>query len=35
MRTARGRNGAQIGWTQQLFSYLFYGKSDYDLPNAF
>ena len=37
IRTARGSiNGAQIGWTQQLFSYFFYGKSDfYDLPNAF
>jgi len=29
-------NGANIGWGQQLFSYLFYGNSHfYDLPNAF
>jgi hypothetical protein len=37
IRTARGSvNGANIGWGQQLFSYFFYGKSNfYDLPNAF
>ena len=29
-------NGSKIGWMQKLFSYVFYGNSDfYDLPNAF
>lgn len=37
IRSSRGSdNGVQIGWFQQLFSYLFYGNSNfYDLPNAF
>ena len=37
IRSARGSdNGAQIGVLQKIFSFLFYGKSDYyDLPNAF
>lgn len=37
IRTARGSsNGIDIGLPQQLFSYIFYGISDfYDLPNAF
>ena len=37
IKTARGSdNGAQIGWSQQMFSYFFYGnKNFYDLPNAF
>jgi len=37
IRTSRGSdNGANIGYMQKWFSYLFYGNSDfYDLPNAF
>lgn len=37
IRTARGSSdGINIGLPQQIFSYLFYGRSDfYDLPNAF
>ena len=37
IRTSRGSdNGANIGYLQQIFSYLFYGDFDfYDLPNAF
>lgn len=37
INSARGSdNGAQIGIFQKMFSYLFYGNSDfYDLPNAF
>ena len=37
IRTARGSdNGANIGIFQKMFSYLFYGNSNfYDLPNAF
>jgi hypothetical protein len=37
IKSSRGSdNGAQVGWFQKIFSYLFYGKSDfYDLPNAF
>jgi hypothetical protein len=37
IRTSRGSdNGANIGYLQKMFSYLFYGNSDfYDLPNAF
>lgn len=36
-KTARGTdNGASVGIFQKIFSYLFYGNSDfYDLPNAF
>lgn len=36
IRTARGTdNGIDIGYPQQIFSYLFYGNKDYyDLPNA-
>ena len=34
--SARGSdNGANIGYFQKIFSYLFYGNSNfYDLPNA-
>jgi ectoine hydroxylase-related dioxygenase (phytanoyl-CoA dioxygenase family) len=37
IRTARGSdNGVEVGWPQQVFSYLFYGNKDfYNLPNAF
>jgi len=37
IKSARGSdNGSNIGSGQKIFSYLFYGKSDfYDLPNAF
>jgi hypothetical protein len=37
IRTSRGSdNGVNIGILQQLFSYLFYGNSEfYDLPNVF
>jgi hypothetical protein len=37
IRTARGSDeGVDIGYTQQIFSYLFYGNKDfYNLPNAF
>jgi hypothetical protein len=37
IQSSRGTvNGAEVGWGQRVFSYLFYGKSDfYDLPNAF
>ena len=37
IKTARGSvDGANIGFLQQAFSYLFYGNKDfYDLPNAF
>lgn len=37
IRTARGSDdGAEIGMLQKLFSYVFYGNSNfYDLPNAF
>ena len=37
IRTARGSdNGVQIGYFQQMFSFLFYGNPKfYDLPNAF
>jgi hypothetical protein len=37
IKSSRGTdNGAHVGWFQQAFSYLFYGKSDfYDLRNAF
>lgn len=37
IRTARGTdNGVDVGYPQQIFSYLFYGNKDfYDLPNAF
>ena len=37
IRTSRGTdNGVNIGLFQQLFSFLFYGNSDfYDLPNVF
>ena len=37
IQSSRGTaNGAVISWPQRVFSYLFYGKSDfYDLPNAF
>jgi len=37
IRTARGSdNGINIGISQQIFSYLFYGnKNFYNLPNAF
>ena len=37
IRTARGStDGISIGLPQQMFSYIFYGRSDfYDLPNAF
>lgn len=37
IRTARGSdNGVDIGYPQQIFSYLFYGNKDfYNLPNAF
>jgi hypothetical protein len=37
IRTARGSsNGADIGFFQKLFSYLFYGSATfYDLPDAF
>lgn len=37
IRSARGSdNGVDIGYGQQIFSYLFYGNKDfYDLPNAF
>jgi hypothetical protein len=37
IRSSRGSdNGIDIGISQQLFSYLFYGSADfYDLPNAF
>lgn len=36
IRTARGSdNGTDVGYIQQIFSYLFYGNKDfYDLPNA-
>lgn len=37
INSARGTdNGETVGMTQKIFSYLFYGNSDfYDLPNAF
>ena len=37
INSSRGSiNGIKIPWTQKIFSYLFYGNSDfYDLPNAF
>jgi ectoine hydroxylase-related dioxygenase (phytanoyl-CoA dioxygenase family) len=37
IKTSRGTvNGANIGLSQKIFSYLFYGNSNfYDLPNAF
>jgi hypothetical protein len=37
IRTSRGSdNGVDIGYLQQLFSYIFYGDSEfYDLPNVF
>lgn len=37
IRTSRGSdNGVNIGILQQMFSYLFYGNSEfYDLPNVF
>ena len=37
IKTSRGTdNGIKIGWLQKIFSYLFYGDSNfYDLPNAF
>jgi hypothetical protein len=37
IRTARGSdNGVNVGFLQQIFSYLFYGDIEfYDLPNAF
>jgi len=37
IKTARGSdNGANIGFFQKLFSYIFYGNANfYDLPNAF
>jgi hypothetical protein len=37
IRTARGSdNGVDVGISQQVFSYLFYGNKDfYNLPNAF
>ena len=37
IKTSRGSvNGANIGLSQKIFSYLFYGNSNfYDLPNAF
>jgi len=37
IRSARGtENGVKLGMFQKIFSFLFYGKSDYyDLPNAF
>lgn len=36
IRTSRGTdNGVNVGYPQQIFSYLFYGNKDfYDLPNA-
>lgn len=37
IRTARGSdNGVEVGFFQRIFSYLFYGNSEfYNLPNAF
>jgi hypothetical protein len=37
IKSARGTdNGAKISLGQKIFSYIFYGNSDfYDLPNAF
>jgi hypothetical protein len=37
IRSSRGSdNGVDVGYSQQIFSYLFYGNKDfYDLPNAF
>jgi hypothetical protein len=37
IKSARGTdNGASVGFAQKIFSYLFYGNSNfYDLPNAF
>lgn len=37
INSSRGSdNGAKIGIFQKMFSYIFYGNSDfYDLPNAF
>jgi hypothetical protein len=37
INSSRGSvNGSKIGYFQKVFSYLFYGNSDfYDLPNAF
>ena len=37
IRTARGSdNGVNIGWVQKMFSFIFYGETEfYDLPNIF
>jgi hypothetical protein len=37
IRSSRGTdNGVEIGFFQKIFSYIFYGNSQfYDLPNAF